>query len=119
MVDTPFILANMYRAKEAKKQNLLEQMFGGGEDGPMSVYQTGQFKGIIRCYIEKEKEKQDAEIREGMQRLIGLVKEICTIATGDTQNSHHFDSLVKLLDVDQEAKVDSMQTDFLLDFFSD
>lgn len=30
-------------------------MFGGGDDGPMSTYLTGSFKGIIRCYIEAEK----------------------------------------------------------------
>jgi hypothetical protein len=41
LVDSPFMTADMYRAKEAKPQNLLAAMFGGGDDGPMQTYQTG------------------------------------------------------------------------------
>lgn len=60
LVDAPFITADMFRAKEAKKTNLLAQMFGGGGDeGPMTTYLTGQFKGIVRCYRESEKKETD------------------------------------------------------------
>jgi hypothetical protein len=120
LIESPFDKANIYRAREAKKQNLLDNLFGsGGDSGPMSVMQTGQFKGIIRCYQEAQKREWDDKIRAGLKTVVDMVKEICVIATGEDQVTRNFNDLVKLLEIDESARVNHIETDRLLNYFTD
>jgi hypothetical protein len=48
-----------------------------------------------------------------------MVEQICEIATGEDQTNTNFKDLVKLLEVDESARVDHIETDRLLNYFTD